>query len=101
MTRGFQVFENFESVKYVHLDDLKHLINNICGNLNGDYTPNYKCWYNMYSYSIKAFIVCRWRQSKGLQLVAKWGETICDENLVKRFKEHKDCRKGCRSVYYK
>ena len=36
MARGFQVFQNFESGKYVHLDDLKHLTNHICINLNGD-----------------------------------------------------------------
>ena len=55
----------------------------------------------MYSYSSKAYIVCRWRQSKGLQPVAKWGQAICDNELVNYFKEHKDCRKGCSSVYYK
>ena len=49
----------------------------------------------MYSYSSKAYIVCRWRQSKGLQPVAKWGQAICDNELVNYFKEHKDCRKGC------
>ena len=54
----------------------------------------------MYSYSSKAYIVCRWRQSKGLQPVAKWREAICDNELVNYFKEHKDCRKGCGSVYY-
>ena len=52
-------FPNFESGNYVHLDDLKHLSDHICRNLNGDYTPNYKYWYNMYSYSSKAFIICR------------------------------------------
>ena len=70
MARGHEAFQNFKSGKYVHLDDLKHLTNHIFGNLNGDYTPNYKFWYNMSSHSSKAFIVCRWRQSKGLQPVA-------------------------------
>ena len=70
MAQEHEVFQNFKSGKYVHLDDLKHLTNHICGNLNGYYTPNYKLWYNMSSYSSKAFIVCRWRQSKGLQPLA-------------------------------
>ena len=52
----------------------------------------------MYSYSSKAFIVCRWRQSKH---VAKWGEAICEDNLVNFCDKHKDCRKGCGSVYCK
>ena len=82
MARGFEVFQKFESGKYVHLEDLKHLTNHICGNLNGDYCLNYKFWYNMYSYSSKAFIVCHWGQSEGLQPVAKWGEAICENNLV-------------------
>ena len=101
MAHGFQVFQNFEIGNYVQLHDLKHLSNHICGNLNGAYTPNYKYWYNIYSYSSKAFIVCRWRQFKGLQPIAKWGTAICEGNLVNFFKEHKDCRKGCRSVYFK
>ena len=99
MARGFQVFQNLESGNYVHLDDLKHLSDHICGKLNGDYTSNYKYWYNMYSYSNKAFIVCKWRHSKGLQPVAKWGEAICEGNLVNIFNEHEDC--SCESVHFK
>ena len=101
MARGFQVFQNFESEKYVHLDDLKRLANYICRNLNSDGCLNYKYWYHMYLYSSKAYIVCKWRQSKGLQPVAKCRKAICENNLVNVFKEHKDCRKGCGSVYYK
>ena len=54
-----------------------------------------------YSYSSKAFIVYRWGESKGLEPIAKWGEAICEDKLVNIFEEHKDCRKGCGSVYYK
>ena len=49
MARGYQVFNNFEAGKYMHQEDLKHMTNHICGNLNNP-TPNYKFWYNMYSY---------------------------------------------------
>ena len=42
--------------------------------------------------------MCRWRQKKGFQPIVKWGEAICDGELVNYFKEHKDCRKGCGSV---
>ena len=101
MPAGFQIFENFENKKYVHVDDLYHMVNYICGNLNSIGCLNYKYWYNQYSYSSKAYIVCRWRQSKGLQSVAKWGEAICNDELVNFLKdeEHKNC--SCRSVYYK
>ena len=51
--------------------------------------------------AIKRYIVCRWRQSKGLSPVAKWGEAICEDKLVNFFEDekHKNCI--CGSVYYK
>ena len=100
MPRGFKIFEEFESGKYVRLEDLKFMTDHICGNLNSC-TPNYRFWYNMYSYSSKAYVVCWWRQSKGLSPVAKWGEAICSDDLVDFFKDpkHKNC--SCGSVYYK
>ena len=100
MAQGYQVFNNFEARKYVHEEDLKHMTNHICGNLN-NWTPNYKFWYNVYSYSSKAYIVCRWRQSKDLQPIGKWGKAICNDELVNFFKDlkHKNC--SCGSVYYK
>ena len=38
---------------------------------------------------------------ENLEPIAKWGEAIRNDNLVNIFEEHKDCRKGCRSVYYR
>ena len=79
MPRGFKTFEEFESGKYVRLEDLKFMTDDICGKLNS-WTPSYPFCYNMYSYSSKAYIVCRWRQSKGLSPAAKWGEAICSDD---------------------
>ena len=76
MPGGYQIFEKFEKENYIHIDKLPRMTNYICGNLNSVYCQNYKYWYNQYSYSSKAYIVCRWRQKKGLQPVAKWGEAI-------------------------
>ena len=98
---GFQIFENFENEKYVHIEDLPHMINYIGGNLNSDNCLNYKHWCNQYSYSKKAYIVCRWRQEKDLQPVVKWGDAIYNGELVNIFKEHKGYHHGCGSVYYK
>ena len=64
MPSGFKIFEDFENEKYVHIDDLKYMANYICGNLNSDYSPNYRYWYNQSYYSSKAYIVCIWRQKK-------------------------------------
>ena len=86
MAQGLQVFEKFEAGKFVYEEDLKHMRNHICGILN-NWTPNYKFWYNMYSYSSKAYIVCRWRQSRGLPQVTKWGKAICKDELVIRRSE--------------
>ena len=44
MLTGFKVFEDFENEKFVHLEDLKHMTNFMCGNLNSDYSLNYKYW---------------------------------------------------------
>ena len=100
MPSGYQIFENFEKEEFVHIEDLTHMVDYICHHLNCDYSPNYKYWYNQYWYSLKAYIVCRWRKSKGLQPVAKWGEAICEDELVNFFKDekHKNC--SCGSVYY-
>ena len=100
MDNFLKIFEEFESGKYVRLEDLKFMTDHICGNVNSC-TPNYHFWYNMYSYSSKAYVVCRWRQSKGLSSVAKWGEAICSDDLIDFFKDpkHKNC--SCGSVYYK
>ena len=62
MPAGYQIFEKFEKENYIHTDELPHMANYICGNLNSVYFPNYKYWYNQYSYSSKAYIVSRWRQ---------------------------------------
>ena len=61
MPVGYQIFENFEKEKNVSYAELKHMINYICANLNSDCSPNCKYWYNQYSYSSKAYIVCEWR----------------------------------------
>lgn len=41
MPAGYQIFENFEKEKYVTYDELKHMVNYICANLNSVYSPNY------------------------------------------------------------
>ena len=100
MPRGFKIFEEFQKGECVHFEDLKFMNDHICGYLN-NWTPNYRFWYNVYIYSSKAYIVCQWRQSKGLPPITKWGEAVCGEDLVDFFKDskHKNC--SCASVYFK
>ena len=101
MSCRMETFNKFEKEEFVHFNELKHMVNYICSQLNSDFNPNYKYWYNQYSNSSKAYIVYSWRNSKGLSLVAKWGEAICNDELINFFKDekHKNC--SCGSVYYK
>ena len=55
----------------------------------------------MSAYYGYAFIVCRWKEKNGLLPITKWGEAICKDKLVDVFKEHKNCKNGCGSVYFK
>ena len=44
----------------------------------------------MFAYYLKENDVCKWRQRNGYLPVAKWGEAICNDEVVNIFKEHKD-----------
>ena len=100
MTSRYALFKKFKNEEYVSKNDLTQIADYICGNLN-NWTPNYHYWYNMYSYTSKAYIVCRWREERGHQPITKWGEAICKNNLIDFFqdKTHQKCE--CSSVYYK
>ena len=75
MAQGYEVFRKFEKEEYIHKEDLKYRNDYICRNLNPDYCPNYKYWYNQHSYATKAFVVCRWRKKSGLAPVANGGKS--------------------------
>ena len=97
---GYIFFEAFKNSKYIHKEDLPKMVNYICGNLSSDHSPNYRYFYNQYSYSNKAFIVCRWKKGRGMVPEAKWAEATCNGELVNFFTDenHKNC--SCGSVYY-
>ena len=73
MSSRYDLFKKFEKKEYISVEDLPQICDYICGNLN-NWTPNYHYWYNMYSYTSKAYIVCRWREEKGRRSIARWGE---------------------------
>ena len=52
----------------------------------------------MYSYASKAYIVYWWREEKGREPIAKWGEEICKNKLIDFFEDisHQNC--SCGSV---
>ena len=100
MASRLTLFKKFENEEYVLKNDLVQITDYICGNLINR-TPNYQYWYNMYSYTSKAYIVCRWREERGYLPIAKWGEAICKNNLINFFqdKTHQKCE--CSSVYFR
>ena len=100
MVSRYDLFKKSEKKEYVHINNLPKINDHICLNLN-NWTPNYHYWYNMYSYTSKAYIVCRWREEKGREPIARWGEAICKNKLIDFFEDisHQNC--SCGSVYYK
>ena len=92
MTDCLTCFERQGQKDHIDREDLKKVVNYICGHLNNR-TPNYRYWYKQYSYTSKAFFVCDWRYERGFADVAKWGEAECGEKIVDFFeeKEHQNC----------
>ena len=63
-TSGARAHNKFKNEEYLDFNELKYMVDFICGNLNS-WTPNYKYWYNQYCYSSKAFIVLK-KKKKGV-----------------------------------
>ena len=96
----FRKYTNFQLINETELD---MVINYICRNLNGSYTPNYGYWYDMYSYTTKSKIVLNFRKRRGKPETVKLGECVCDGKVIDFLKnENKKCNcgNGCASVYY-
>ena len=87
---AFQKFLNFEEIDKETID---MAVDYVCHNLNHP-GPNYRYYYDMYSYISKCRIVLQ-THSK-----TKFGESICDGKLVnfQTDDKHKNCI--CSSVYY-
>ena len=76
------------------MEDLPLLTYYICGNINADYFPNKAYYWQQYNYVRKLSIVYMWKQKRGLPLVSRKGDTICNDQLINfyKYKEHKNCR---------
>ena len=96
---GYSQFEAFKNFVYLNYDELKLAVDYICGNLNSA-SYNYHYWYDMYSYTVKLFIVMRWRKERGFKERAKLGEAVCDGVIVDFLKEKEHFKCSCSSVYY-
>ena len=87
---AFQKFINFEEIDKKTID---RAVDYVCHNLNHQ-GPNYRYYYDMYSYISKCRIVLQ-TYSK-----TKLSEAICDGKLVNFLEDdkHKNCI--CSSVYF-
>lgn len=86
------LFEVFKRGDYIPEEHIKKVTNYICGQLIS-WLPNHSYYECQYNYATKLQIVCRWKRKHGFAACAKKGEAICDDKLVKFFKdkEHKNC----------
>ena len=96
-------FEKYRKFEFVNINELELIIDHICSNLNSSFSINYPYWYDMYCYATKSRIVIRHRQEKNELAVAKFGQCVC-ENEVVNFLENENkkcnCEKGCSSAYF-
>ena len=86
------MFLAFERGEYINPNDLPKINNYICGHLIS-LSPTRSYFDCQYSYINKLFIVCDWKQKRGLPICSKKGEAICEGKLVNFFEDeqHKKC----------
>ena len=87
---AFKAFTNFERMDKESIDMAADYA---CQNINNP-GPNYRYYYDMYSYITKCRIVLQTNDK------TEFGESICDGKLVNFLKDekHKNC--SCSSVFY-
>ena len=86
----FKLFEKFEKMDHETID---LAANYACLQLNNP-GPNYRYYYDMYSYITKCKIVLQTHDK------TKFGEAICDGKLVNFLEDEKHKKCICNSVYY-
>ena len=89
----YYAFEKFRNFEEMDKETINMAADYVCHNLNHP-GPNYKYYYDIYSYISKCRIVLQ-THSK-----TKFGESICDGKLVNFISDdkHKNCT--CSSVYF-
>ena len=89
----YYAFERFRNFETMDKEEIDMAADYVCHNLNYP-GPNYRYYYDMYSYITKCKIVLQTHTK------TKFGESICDGKLVNFLKDdkHKNCT--CSSVYY-
>ena len=90
---NFEAFKMFEEREFLDKETLLFAVDYIAHQLNSP-SFNYKYYYDMYSYAAKCKIVLQKYQK------TRFGQAICDGELVDFINDekHKNCI--CSSVYY-
>ena len=88
----------------VNEEELNLAMTYIDTNLKTNLVADQGYWYDMYSYSVKNFLVLKHKQKNNVSLpVTTLGECVCQEKVI-NFLKNTDkkclCDKGCSSVYY-
>ena len=89
----YEAFNAFKNFKIMDKESIHLARDYICANMNNP-SPNYRYYYDMYSYITKCRIVLQ-THSK-----TKLGEAICNGELVNFLKDEKHKKCICSSVYY-
>ena len=83
----YTLYKAYEKGHYIHESCLCKVVNYICGNLVS-WSPN-RFWLDEYNAVSNLYIVCMWERDRGLPLLAKKGDTICNDQLVNFLKDEK------------
>ena len=75
------LFEAFEMGDYIPEEQIKKVINYICGQLIS-WSPNRSYYEEQYNFATKLHIVCSWKRKNGFPALTKKGEGICNDKLV-------------------
>ena len=78
------LFEAFEMGDYIPEEQIKKVINYICGQLIS-WSPNRSYYEEQYNFATKLHIVCRWKRKNGFPALVKKGKVICNDKLVNFF----------------
>ena len=88
---SWAMYELFENGNYICEENIKLVTDFICANLI-NWSPN-RSYYQCHHYVTKLYHACKWIKEHGFCAIAKKGEAICGDKLVKFLgdKAHKTC----------
>ena len=87
------LFQSFDKEFYIEDQNIRPIELYFLSNLNSNYSPCRRYCKKQYNLCNKLYIVCHWRKTKDLRVIAKKDETVCNGELVNFLADvkHKNC----------